>query len=128
MIQIPVSIGELLDKITILEIKIENISDPTKRGNCEKEYHILLKIAGENHFFFPEERKNLKKVNQCLWEIEDKLRRKEQRKEFDEEFSQMAREVYKLNDERAKIKRDINLLSRSEIIEEKEYVKYQESK
>lgn len=124
MIQIPVSVGELIDKITILEIKIERIADKIKRENCLREYQILQSVAKKNGLSFPRERSELKKVNERLWDIEDKMRRYERDQMFDESFISITRDEYRSNDLRAKIKKEINLTVNSEILEEKEYVEY----
>ena len=124
MIYVPLSEGELIDKITILEIKIENIHDKVKRETCKKEYDLLEKIAKENNVTFTKERELLKKVNKDLWNIEDKLRIKEKEKNFDQEFIEITRNEYRANDLRAEIKRKINLAAGSLIREEKDYVNY----
>ena len=124
MIYVPLSEGELIDKITILEIKIENIKDDEKKENCKHEHSLLENIAKENNIEFSIYREELKKVNKELWEIEDKLRIKEKEKLFDEEFIETTRKEYKANDLRAEIKRKINIESGSLIREEKDYVDY----
>jgi predicted DNA-binding protein YlxM (UPF0122 family) len=101
---IPVSIGELLDKITILQIK----SEYTNNEFVIKELDNLVNIAKEFNVFKSDYINNLKKINMSLWEIEDKIRIKEKNKEFDEEFINLARNVYITNDERARIKKEIN--------------------
>ena len=119
---IPVSIGELIDKITILEIKQEKIQDTNKLANVSKEL-LLLKSIFYN--ITQEEMKplfvKLKEINLLLWSIEDKKRLKEKEKSFDREFIELARAVYIYNDKRAEIKRQINLITNSYIIEEKSY-------
>ena len=123
--KIEISIGELVDKITILQIKIERIKDAKKISNVKKEYEILktylseTSISEHSTLYI-----DLKKINEALWEIEDKIRTKEQKKEFDEEFIQLARSVYFKNDVRSAIKKEINLITGSKLIEEKEYVDY----
>jgi len=124
MIYIPVSVGELIDKSVILEIKIERVQDERKRWNCIKEYNLLENIIQANGFNFPEERMKLKEVNENIWAIEDVLRRKELKQTFDEEFVLAVRSQYKANDERSRIKRLINTRSGSHLIEEKEYANY----
>ena len=124
MIYVPLSEGELIDKITILEIKIENIHDKVKRETCKKEYDLLENIAKENNVTFTKERELLKNVNKDLWNIEDKLRIKESKKLFDKEFIEITRREYKANDLRASIKRQINIEAGSLIREEKDYVEY----
>ncbi|EKE21036.1 MAG: hypothetical protein ACD_7C00378G0002 [uncultured bacterium] len=124
MIHVPVSIGELIDKITILEIKVEKIKDKEKRTNCKKEYDLLEEIAKKSNLSFFKERANLKKVNEKLWDIEDKMRKAEASHKFGQEFIEITRHEYKCNDLRARIKKEINLKSGSEILEEKDYVSY----
>lgn len=123
--KIDISIGELVDKVTILSIKLEKISNPEKLANVRKEYEILLKPMTDCGITVTsEEFKNLKAVNLTLWDIEDRIRIKESEKAFDEEFITLARQVYFTNDERAEIKKSINLTYNSELVEEKEYVNY----
>lgn len=122
LIHVPVSFGELLDKITILEIKSERISDQAKLDNIERELASLQAAwthPGKAPFF-----RELKAANERLWEIEDAIREKERRQEFDEEFVQLARSVYFENDERSRIKRKINEALGSVFIEEKSYARY----
>lgn len=126
--KIEISTGELVDKVTILSIKLEKIKDEKKMQNVRREHQLLTSsmIAGgitESSTEFI----RLKKVNLSLWEIEDKIRVKEMKKEFDDDFIQLARSVYFKNDERAAIKREINVKFGSELIEEKEYVDYGKS-
>jgi hypothetical protein len=123
--KIEISIGELVDKITILEIKAERIKDEEKLKNVKNELSVLKKYLSqttisENSAEFL----NLKKVNEELWEIEDKIRIKEQKQKFDDEFIQLARSVYFKNDIRFDIKKKINLLTSSDFFEEKQYVDY----
>ena len=123
-ILIPVSIGELIDKITILKIKKERMTRG-KLMNVEKELKSLEKIIHKNYLEIDITLLAcLKEVNISLWEIEDKIRAKESKGEFDNEFIQLARSVYKQNDRRVAIKREINNNYNSEIIEEKLYKKY----
>ena len=119
MLNIPASVGEVLDKISILQIKSERITDGRKLANVRKELAELL-IAADG-FHLSELEADLKAVNETLWDIEDRIRIKEKRKEFDGEFIQLARAVYINNDRRAEIKRQINEASGSELIEEKSY-------
>ena len=120
---VPISWGELLDKITILEIKDLKISTTNAKENIRKELKYLLDIANLNNM--PEEIQSLKielkNVNLDLWEIEDGIREKELAGEFDKVFIELARSVYRLNDVRAKIKQSINSILRSELVEEKSY-------
>lgn len=116
---VPVSVGELLDKISILEIKTDNITDATKLDNVKREHEYLIQCAVDCRF--PEQETELKRVNQQLWIVEDKLRELEKQQDFGIEFVELARSVYKLNDLRAEIKKQINLLAGSVLIEEKSY-------
>ena len=120
---IPISWGELLDKITILEIKDLKISTTNAKENIRKELKYLLDMVNLNDM--PEEIQSLKielkNVNLNIWEIEDGIREKELTGEFDKVFIELARSVYRLNDVRAKIKRSINSILRSELVEEKSY-------
>ena len=122
-----VSAGELLDKISILEIKLEKISDKSSLEQIKKEYKILkenqnstIKFEGKIEDLF----KSLKNINFKLWNIEDRLRICEKNKDFGKEFIELAREVYFNNDKRSKIKSDINKTLGSNIVEIKQYVSY----
>lgn len=126
-INIPVSVGELIDKITILEIKLERIKDIEKIKNVKKEYTELKNIENDlkkNKDFEEKYFSKLKQVNIQLWNIEDEIRIFEKNKNFDDNFLKLARSVYKLNDERSVLKRKINLEYGSEYIEEKDYEEY----
>ncbi len=123
--KVEVSNGELVDKVSILWIKKRRVKDEKKLVNINKEYDELfatMKSLGidENDADFLK----LIEVNGTLWEIEDKIRRKEAKKEFDAEFIELARSVYFNNDERFAIKNSINMRTDSDLREEKEYVKY----
>ena len=124
---IPVSWGELFDKITILEIKIENLKEKNALKNVKTE-HDQLNTIYNNNFLKDEIARvlfnDLKEINQKLWDIEDKIRDKERSKKFDKEFIELARNVYFTNDERSRIKRNINETFGSKIIEEKSYSDY----
>jgi uncharacterized protein YukE len=126
-LKVEVSVGELLDKITILEIKSERITDPGKLDNVNRELNILRQTwAGSplsSNNITPQ-LDQLKRVNEALWDIEDNIRRKEARQQFDEEFISLARSVYHQNDERAAVKRELNSLLGSGLVEEKSYVDY----
>ena len=127
-ILIPASAGELIDKITILEIKLKNIVDPVKNRNVSIELEALSKCFEENIIQSNEIEKlktNLKQVNRALWNIEDDIRQCEQAGEFGEKFVELARSVYRQNDKRAALKKEINILLGSSIIEEKSYADYQ---
>jgi len=124
---IEVSVGELLDKISILEIKQEKIKDPEKLRFIKDEYSILknqLKNIIKLSDKLDELYKSLKEVNLKLWVIEDNKRLCEKEKKFDEKFIKLSREVHFLNDDRAKIKLEINNLTNSKIKEIKEYTDY----
>ena len=121
MLNIPISVGELIDKITILEIKKEKIKDNDKLKKVEKELEELNKL---NTFDIHEEYKELKNINLKLWEIEDDIRIKERKKEFDDEFIELARSVYKTNDQRFNIKNIINIKLKSSINEVKSYEEF----
>ena len=127
LILIPVSVGELYDKITILSIKYEKITDLTKRTIIEKEIMYLQDAMMRiDRFPLSETRlaEKLRIINVELWDIEDKLRRKERNRQFDREFIELARNVYKKNDERSKVKNEINSIFNSELIDIKNYEKY----
>lgn len=123
MPRVPVSWGELIDKITILEIKTERLTDPTALANVKRELALLLAALPAIDGLAPL-RQELAAINRRLWDIEDAIRAKESKQSFDDEFVALARSVYRTNDERARIKRDINLLLQSPLIEEKHYVQY----
>jgi hypothetical protein len=119
MLEVPVSVGEVLDKIAILQIKSERITDANKLANVKKELGYLSEVARYSRH--AELEAELKAVNTQLWEIEDRIRVKEKRQEFDDEFIQLARAVYQTNDRRAEIKRAINDVTGSKLVEEKSY-------
>ena len=124
---IPISWGELFDKITILQIKLENLKEKNALKNVKLEHDQLFSIF--NQFFLENTIANelindLKLINQKLWNIEDLIRDKERNKIFDEKFIELARKVYFTNDERSRIKRSINETFGSEIVEEKSYANY----
>jgi hypothetical protein len=124
---VPVSFGELLDKISILQIKSERMSDEAKLANVRRELSALEKTwmahpaAGKDVALL---RADLKAVNERLWDIEDEVRLKERAQAFDEDFVRLARSVYLENDERARIKKAINLALGSSYVEEKSYQDY----
>ena len=124
---IPVSWGELFDKITILQIKIENLQEKNALNNVKTE-HDQLNTIYNNNFLIDEIARvlfnDLKEINQKLWDIEDKIRDKEKSKKFDKEFIELVRNVYFTKDERSRIKRSINETFGSKITEEKSYSKY----
>ncbi|MFM2385270.1 MAG: hypothetical protein RL660_27 [Bacteroidota bacterium] len=118
---IEVSNGEIVDKFCILQIKLEHIQDEAKRQNVQLEYDTLkpmvAKILSSDHALFQQ----LLDTNRKLWQIEDQCRDHEKRQVFDETFIAIARSVYITNDERARIKKEINLLTNSQLVEEKSY-------
>lgn len=123
--KIEVSNGEIIDKLTILSIKMDNITDEKKLENIRKEYLLLkeaankIGITGENELY-----RRLLTVNKKLWDIEDKIRDCERDKDFGEKFIELARSVYITNDERSRIKKEINKETGSELTEEKSYKEY----
>jgi hypothetical protein len=126
-IQVPVSPGEVLDKITILEIKSERIDDPAKLVNVRIELALLKETWAESVNSDPvilDLHDQLKRINETLWEIEDDIRDKERVKEFDEQFIELARQVYFTNDRRSQVKKQLNLHLGSQIVEEKSYQDY----
>ena len=121
----PISIGELIDKITILEIK-QLYMTGIKLKNINKEVKLLKNILQDKNLEINFDLiKDLKKTNKKLWEIEDNIRIKESNQEFDEEFIKLARSVYIENDKRASIKKEINQTYNSDLVEEKSYKNYQ---
>ena len=122
-IEIPVSIGELIDKITILEIKMTELTDQTQRANVEKELNLLCELRAT--LTLPKEiyplTQQLSHVNRTLWHTETYKRNCEQQQKFDAAFIEAARNVYIYNDQRAQIKKEINRLTNSSIVEEKSY-------
>ena len=126
LINTPISLGELVDKISILIIKQKNITDETKLDHVKKELDFLQKTLmnyvqqeGINNYL-----ENLININSKLWDIEDDIRECERKKLFDQSFIDLARSVYFTNDERAKVKNDINKTFGSELVEVKSYEKY----
>lgn len=127
LIQVPVSYGELIDKITILEIKARQISDPAKLANVRNELDLLNATWANDaasQTDITDERARLLAVNEELWDIEDRIRLKEKAQAFDAEFIELARSVYFRNDVRAAVKREINLKLGSQLVEEKSYQDY----
>ena len=125
--QVLVSWGELFDKITILQIKLENLTSKNALNNVGRElkqlHSILIKYF-PNSIEAKQLEEELKQINQQLWDIEDNIRDKERNMSFDDEFIQLARSVYIINDERSRIKRKINDIFGSEFVEEKSYSEY----
>ena len=123
----PISVGELIDKITILKIKQSKASNPEKLANIERELNELectWEKEKAPELDISDLFSQLTKVNEALWEIEDDIRAKEAAQTFDNEFVQLARSVYKQNDLRAELKKQINLRSGSALVEEKLYQDY----
>ena len=126
-IHVPVSPGEVLDKITILEIKSERMGDPEKVANVCVELALLQETWKEfirDNEVISDLRVQLKEINETLWEIEDDIREKERAGEFDKRFIELARSVYVTNDRRSMVKKELNLHLGSEIVEEKSYRDY----
>ena len=126
-IAVPVSHGELIDKLTILEIKSERIVDPAKLTNIHNELEALNSAwQGDPAaaIDITDPRSRLKDINQALWDIEDEIRIKEKAQAFDERFIELARAVYVTNDQRADVKREINEKLGSTLVEEKSYQPY----
>ncbi len=124
-----ISVGEFLDKVTILEIKSQRILDTKKLQTIGKELHLLHQIWDASPFAthpLTEEIAELKTINEKLWTIEDDIRLKESQAQFDDEFIALARSVYVVNDERATLKRKINIKVGSELVEEKSYADYRQ--
>lgn len=125
---IEISNGELLDKLTILEIKLAEIKDKTKLVNIHKEFDSLNSLAKklfdnndgqlQNHYL------ELASINRQLWDIEDRIRECEKAKRFDKEFIELARSVYITNDKRSEVKKIINVTTGSNLVEEKSYEEY----
>ena len=118
-----ISAGELIDKISILQIKSEKIKDENKLDHINREKEVLSKEAQKLHLH-QNWLDKIKEVNFKLWKIEDDIRDKERKKEFDQEFIELARAVYFTNDERFNVKNEINLWYSSNIVEQKSYEKY----
>lgn len=123
---IEVSHGEIVDKLTILQIKKNNITDVTKLENINKEYNYLFSVVENDLGISTQSEDYLKllSINQELWIIEDDIREKERLKQFDDEFVKLARAVYYTNDNRANVKKEINLKYGSGFVEEKSYSQY----
>ena len=122
-----ISVGELLDKMSILEIKLDEVINVDSRKEINKEYKILKKLQKSKVEMTDKMKllfKDIKNVNQNLWNIEDKLRICEKNKDFGQNFVKLARNVYFNNDKRSKIKREMNKISDSDIKEIKQYVNY----
>lgn len=130
----PVSPGELLDKLTILDIKLARITDPGQLANVNREHQALSErwqqflSSSQAPAFDPEQvqqlQQKLSTINQALWDVEDDLRECERQQSFDGRFIELARSVYRHNDQRADVKKQINHLLGSELVEEKSYAQY----
>ncbi len=123
----PVSIGELVDKITILEIKSERLTRPDALDNVRRELGLLnesLTALALDQGTMAPLRRSLKAINEKLWDIEDRIRAKEASQAFDADFIELARSVYRRNDERAALKRQVNEATGSLLVEEKSYEDY----
>ena len=126
-VNVPISLGELFDKISILEIKNKKILDESKIVNIKKELNGLKKVLDELNINLSETNNlynKLYKINLTLWEIEDSIRVFEKNEDFGEKFIELARAVYITNDQRFEVKNDINKLFNSEYVEEKSYEDY----
>jgi len=128
--KIEVSNGEVIDKLTILQIKLEKIKDSSKHKNIEKEFNLLKASV---KFIYEETsdqntlanlQTDLLNINKTLWNIEDQIREHERIELFNSDFIELARSVYHMNDERAEVKKSINLLTKSILVEEKSYEEY----
>jgi hypothetical protein len=126
--KIEVSNGEIVDKMTILELKLDKITNITQLKNIEKEWAVLndcvmalYQIYGGSALYSKVD--ELSEINSQLWDIEDWIRDCEKEQRFDKEFVELARSVYKLNDQRSEVKRQINILTKSNFVEEKSYSK-----
>jgi hypothetical protein len=126
MVNIPVSVGELIDKLSILQVKKNKISNPEKLDYINKEFELLYNLSSEylNNLIIKNLYHNLVSTNSNLWEIEDILRILEKEGKFEDEFINLARKVYFTNDKRFDLKNQINSITSSEIREVKEYVDY----
>ena len=126
IVNTPISLGELIDKISILRIKKNNIMDQKKLKHIDQELTLLDRVLSDSvsDKKINEYLNELVKVNALLWKIEDKIRECEKKNKFDEYFINLARSVYKTNDKRAKIKLEINNFFGSELVEVKSYEKY----
>lgn len=122
--KIEVSIGEIVDKLSILKIKTEFIKDEEKLNNVKKEYDYLYDIVFNEMKIEQSDFFDMVSINQKLWNIEDDIRNKEKSKEFDDEFIRLARAVYVTNDKRAEVKKVINIKYGSLFVEEKSYSNY----
>lgn len=126
-LSIPISPGEMVDRLTILQLKLENIKDSDKLSNIYKEYSTLKDIWNASYYCnvdIKQQTEQLYEVNSRIWNTEDCIRYKEKLQEFDSEFIKLARSIYRSNDLRAKLKKDINIKLDSYLVEEKSYEDY----
>lgn len=129
-VKVPISIGELIDKLSILHIKLERVEDLQKRRNIQQEFDLLtLTLSGISKtpaetIAINQAHDDFVDINTKLWDVEDELRLRERNKQFGPDFVKLARSVYYFNDKRAQIKYDINIKLNSTIVEEKDYVDY----
>ena len=124
--KIEVSNGEILDKLSILELKLHFMEDEEQKSNVQKEYDLLKKVSADilltsDHTFPEDLYRELSNVNLKLWSIEHEIREKEGDSAFGKDFIKLARSVYKTNDKRARIKKEINIFTGSTLVEEKHY-------
>ena len=122
--KIEASIGEIVDKLSILQIKLENIKDEEKLINIRKEFNYLNGIVFKDLQIQLDDYQRLLDINKQLWDIEDDIRDEERAKRFENRFIELARAVYVTNDERSRIKKDINIKYGSDFVEEKSYQDY----
>ena len=123
--KIEVSHGEIVDKLSILNIKKDKITDEVKLVNINKEFLYLHEVVfSKLNISYDEDYIKLLEVNKILWDVEDKIRDKERNKQFDEEFIELSRSVYYTNDKRSEIKKEINEKYKSTFVEEKSYEQY----
>jgi hypothetical protein len=126
-IEVPISVGELVDKVTILEIKSEQIPDAGKQANIRREFDALERVLKPLLTATPvlaDLKAELRSINETLWRIEDDIRDCERRRDFGDRFIELARSVYQTNDRRAATKRRIDELTGSDLVEEKSYASY----
>ena len=127
LLNVPTAPGEFLDRFTILEIKSERIRDAAKLANVRRELELMRATWAASPLSKRDVAKlvaELKSVNETLWEIEDRIRRKEAERVFDSDFVELARSIYRTNDRRAAIKRELNVALGAEVLEEKSYTPY----
>jgi hypothetical protein len=126
MPKVEISVGELFDKLSILDIKMSKISDKEKLQHIKNERECLEGFVGEYDYVFSSSYNSLCEINKLIWDTEDRIREKEKCKEFDDEFIELARSIYKMNDKRFAYKNEINILANSAYREQKSYKRFQE--